>query len=175
MSWTRYGHLLGPMLLERRPRYCVEVGAWLGNSSIMFAETIAQWGGTLICVDHWQGSPDFARHPFMAAQLSTAEATFRARIRGHENVVVLKMASVDAAQRCAGAEFIYIDASHEEADVRADLAAWGVALAAGGLMAGDDYGDSEFPGVTAAWDDVPGVHYSKGKGQWGLVWVERKL
>ena len=48
-------------------------------------------------------------------------------------------------------EFVYIDGSHEEADVAADLAAWWDVLPPYGMLAGHDY-DPAHPGVVAAVD-----------------------
>lgn len=48
-------------------------------------------------------------------------------------------------------DFVYVDGSHAEADVYADLVGWWDVLPAHGILAGHDY-DPELPGVVAAVD-----------------------
>ena len=61
-------------------------------------------------------------------------------------------------------DFIYVDASHLYADVRADLEAWWPKLKHGGLMAGDDYFNGYVPlakytfGVKDAVDEFASAH-----------------
>jgi predicted O-methyltransferase YrrM len=50
-------------------------------------------------------------------------------------------------------DLLYIDADHREASVRADLTTWTPHVRAGGIVAGDDYDNPMYPGVTKAWND----------------------
>jgi hypothetical protein len=46
--------------------------------------------------------------------------------------------------------WVHIDARHDYASVRADIAAWAPKVVPGGWLSGDDYNDHLWPGVVAA-------------------------
>ncbi|GMI44403.1 hypothetical protein TrCOL_g8310 [Triparma columacea] len=60
---------------------------------------------------------------------------------------ILRMTSLEAAALVpdGALDFIYIDAGHSYADVRADLEAWWPKLKLGGILAGDDYYNGYVP------------------------------
>ena len=68
--------------------------------------------------------------------------------------------SVEAAASYPDGYFdlVFIDASHVEADVRADITAWRPKVRGGGILSGHDYGwpDGSHPGVKAAVDALLG-------------------
>lgn len=71
---------------------------------------------------------------------------------------------------------VFLDGSHEEAAVRADVAAWGQRLKPGGRMAGHDAND-HYPGVARAVRALlPGAEFRPATeaGGWGGVWTWRK-
>lgn len=53
-----------------------------------------------------------------------------------------------------GVEMLYIDSSHQRADVVAEVRAWTPALAPGALVVFDDYANPDFPGVAEAVDEL---------------------
>jgi len=55
--------------------------------------------------------------------------------------VPMRMTSLEAAAECENNsfDFVYIDASHEYEDVKADIKAWLPKVKKGGIIAGDDY------------------------------------
>lgn len=71
--------------------------------------------------------------------------------------LVLRSRSLQAAQRIRKAvfDFVFIDADHTLAAVRADIEAWAPKVRPGGLLCGHDYDNPEFPewGVKQAVDE----------------------
>jgi hypothetical protein len=86
---------------------------------------------------------------------------------------VWRMRSVEAAERIpdGSLDFVYIDARHDYESVLEDLDAWFSKVKPGGIIAGHDYADGDFPqgrfGVKSAVDeffarlDIP-VHATEG-------------
>ena len=54
----------------------------------------------------------------------------------------------------SGVDLLFIDSSHEREPTLAEVAAWRPALAAGALIAFDDYGHPDYPGVAEAVADL---------------------
>jgi predicted O-methyltransferase YrrM len=127
----------------RRGMRVAEVGSWLGNgSTLTLLNHVQPAGGTLYCIDTWQGSPNVARHQMLAADFDPF-STFLNNVANHGGrrcVCPLVMSSLDAATIVADAAFdmVFLDASHALADVSADLAAWMPKVRAGGVLCGHD-------------------------------------
>ncbi len=123
----------------------VEVGTDMG---VFAREFLSRFNGHwLYLVDPYGPYPDFPYDRtgdlIVAAQ---ALAPFHGRFR------FVRSPSVDAARwvtKMIHPDFVYIDGSHVEADVSADLVAWWEVLSPGGMLAGHDFDDSH-PGVKAA-------------------------
>ena len=85
---------------------------------------------------------------------------------------VLRMTTKDAAQLYPdGAfDFVFVDADHSYAAVKADIAKWAPKVRAGGWLGGHDYHPKKFKGVVDAVDKAFGsaVHHLPGT-IWG-VW-----
>lgn len=134
----------------------VEVGSWAGESAVAIASKFGEAGGIVFCVDTWQGNtgdwtgelveklggPErlidwFAKNcgPMLNTQIRP--------VRG-ESVKVAE--SFEEEQEL---DLVFIDASHDEEEVRADLHAWMRHLSPTGVMCGHDYCE-EFPGVVDA-------------------------
>src|SRR5690606_32142364 len=94
---------------------------------------------TLTCVDSWAGSSD----DFDAAyreRLSARdiEAEFRAHVSAQQVAVdIRREASVTAARALApgSVDLVFLDGSHDQAAVAADIAAWRPTLRADGVLA----------------------------------------
>ena len=160
-GWFHYGDQI-LMLVERyRPMVCVELGTWLGASAIPVARAIRRWGGTVTCVDTWAGDvhpPESSVRqstPWML--VSCARNIVEAGVGAHVRLIPATTLEV-AATWTQPIDYLYIDAAHDYASVRADLEAWVPHVTPGGVILGDDYGHRLFPGVQQAWDDFEADH-----------------
>lgn len=136
----------------------IEVGSWKGASVVHMANVSKH--SRFYCVDTWLGGADHVLsdlpqdhipklngYPQLYFQFlyNVNKAGFAGR------VVPLPMTSAAGAKVLARekivADLIYIDGSHEYADVWADLCAYWDLVRPGGIMFGDDWG---FLGVQAA-------------------------
>ena len=151
------------------PILVVEVGTWKGKSACTMASHLKASGkkGRILCIDTWLGAPEFwtwgiddetrgislkKRHGY-----PTVYETFLAHVKylHHDDVIApLPLSSIQAAEVLSHyklqADIIYIDASHEENAVRADMEAYFPLLKKGGMLFGDDY--KAWPGVRRAVD-----------------------
>lgn len=144
----------------------VEVGCWQGRSLAWLATHVRAVRKDLhiVGVDRCTGSTgaDFANNhePTLVAHGGTlAGALHRNLIAcGLAEAVTLLIADSQRAARLFGnatLEGVFLDASHDEAAVRADIVAWLPKVRPGGWLGGHDY-DPVWPGVIAAVDGVFG-------------------
>lgn len=126
----------------------VEVGVKAGEFSEILLD---HWRGRrLISVDPWLEQPteiyadtdnvEQGEHDALHQVTIDRLARFGARSE------VWRMTGTEAAARIpAGSlDFVYLDARHDYASVRSDVAEWFPKVKAGGLLAGHDYVDGEF-------------------------------
>ena len=129
----------------------VEVGSWKGRSTAFVGPTCRERGVRLVCVDAWAGSKDEHAAAYLEGLArEDVRAVFDETLRRFDlDVEVLHMTSLAAAAHVGPgrADLVFLDASHDEASVAADLAAWSIVLRAGGTLAGHDWHE---PGVTSA-------------------------
>jgi hypothetical protein len=123
----------------------VEVGTHLGY----YAEVLlSNWGGTLICVDHWaipwgyeeqaellktiDGNED-REQDFLSATKRLTRFGPRCQIR--------RATSVEAAQAISdeSLEFVYLDGDHSKKGIETDLVTWWGKVRPGGILAGHDF------------------------------------
>jgi hypothetical protein len=86
-----------------------------------------------------------------------------------ERINVLRCRSVDAAKvvgRCHG---VMIDGSHHYEDVAQDIALWRPHMMPGGILAGDDWSETDFPGVCRAVREAFGDGGFEARGTTWLV------
>jgi hypothetical protein len=141
----------------------VEVGAYLGRSLCSLAE-VAEASGrqfSLVGVDTCLGSgPEGPRHEdYHAAAVEAGGGTLAGTL--HRNILACGYAhcvSLIVAPSVTAATFfpdraldwVHLDARHEYADVRADIAAWLPKVKSGGWLSGDDYDAAKWPDVVEA-------------------------
>lgn len=105
-----------------------EIGCYAGESTALFLESgkVAH----LTAVDKWDAPDVEARFDESVGPWIASGAALKVKAR-----------SVAAAKHVADGslDFVYIDADHRYASVRADIAAWLPKIRAGGIMAGHDY------------------------------------
>jgi predicted O-methyltransferase YrrM len=126
----------------------VELGAWKGRSTAFMAVEIALSGKDIAfyTIDHWRGSgeeahlhdPDLVEGRLYDVFLCNIEPV-------HEYVKPITGDTATVADRFSddSVSFVYIDAGHTFADVSVDLAAWWPKVERGGVIAGDDWCDSD--------------------------------
>ena len=86
-----------------------------------------------------------------------------------ERINVLRCRSIDAAKfigRCHG---VLIDGDHNYEAVAQDIAIWRPHMMPGGILAGDDYSEVDFPGVCRAVREAFGSKYEVR----GTTWIVR--
>lgn len=190
-GWNSTDAIFRELIQELNPQLIVEVGTWLGASALHMAGELARRqrnnAARIVCVDTWLGALEFwtklddpERHQMLRLRhgYPSVYYQFLANVihAGAQNVIIpFPQTSLIAARWFAAKrvrpDLIYLDASHEEADVKADMAAWFEVLRPGGVLLGDDYSGA-WPGVRAAVDDWPGLlHPVRFHGE---KWVIRK-
>ncbi len=102
----------------------VEIGAFRGVST----EVLSGYAREVVAVDVWGGRPEI-------------EAEFKKLLGRRSNVSVLREMSPGAASNFADGslDLVYIDGSHQYANVVNDIRAWVPKIRAGGWISGHDY------------------------------------
>ncbi len=155
-GWFHHGEKILSLIDEYRPKVCVELGTWQGASAVPIALSIQRWGGTLNCVDTWAGelNEDGGSLPNKPPVMIMACARAVTELKVGANVRLIPATTLEAAKVWSEPiDFLYIDADHSYEGVKADLEAWVPHVRPGGLILGDDYGSSIYPGVKRAWDE----------------------
>lgn len=135
----------------------VEVGSFLGKSARYMAERIRKSGKriTLFCVDHFRPVAEIKEvKDFLDSCGGNYFFHFLNNTAPFRDIVIpLCLASVEAAKYFGDGvvDFVFIDASHDEASVREDIAVWNPKIKAGGMLAGHDM---DLASVRAAVDEV---------------------
>lgn len=155
----------------------VEVGCWRGRSLSYLVDMVASGMVRATAVDTWRGNST----PTDPTHEHDVYEDFRAnmeRLGIAPLVEVRRSPSVEEAGRWreAGrqADIVMIDADHEYAHVRADLAAWWPRVRPGGVLMGHDYSPAcACPGVVRAVDE-----FARDKGlaveAEADLWIVRK-
>jgi len=127
----------------------VEIGVKTGKYS---DELLRNWRGKqLISVDPWMSvdwdeyvdRSNVSQDEFDGYYRMTCE-----RLASYgERSDIWRMTSVEAAKRVPdhSLDFAYIDARHDYESVKEDIAAWCTKVRPGGILAGHDYVDGDFP------------------------------
>lgn len=133
----------------RRALTAVELGSWLGRSTIALAHGLrAGGGGVVFAVDPHR---DTALH--RAQDVIDTSAAFGANVISAgvaAHVLAVRATSMQARRRFAdrSVDLLFVDASHVYEDVLADIEAWTSALADAAQVAFHDARDE--PGVARA-------------------------
>lgn len=122
--------------------HIVEIGSWLGRSTVWLAYGARVAGQRVLAVDRHVGSrEDPTSHTF---------ETFMTNIRraGVADVVTpLVMSSADAARHVeGGVEVLFVDGDHSDEGARADVAAWLPRLVDGGCVLMHDVVTASYTG-----------------------------
>ena len=139
----------------------VEVGSLCGRSLVAAGLAIAP-GSTLVCVDSQMGLIHRRGVTLLDAYREIATS------RPDLNVVLVRGRSTDAHlwRRPQSCDVVYLDGDHRGDAVRRDVRAWQSRVRPGGMLAGHDYGNPLYPGLTAAVDELSGSAVAVGQ-----IWV----
>ena len=144
----------------------VEVGAWMGRSTMTLANHTA---GIVYAVDHWRGSIEHQSGLANKPQEWLYEEFHRNLEKHIESgkVVPVPVSSVEAAYRFARVlkaplfDMVFIDASHDYENVKADIESWRPLVR--GMLCGHDAGHP--PVMQATHEAFPSVRHE------GSMWV----
>ena len=119
----------------------VEVGSFLGKSAVYMAVEIinSEKDIKFDCIDHWEGSEEHVDDD--KVNLDTMYEDFLKNIESVKGIInPIRAKSIDASKlyKPNSLDFVFIDASHDELSVKADLAYWMPRVKEDGIIAGDD-------------------------------------
>jgi len=151
-GWNGDSPIFSEMVDLLSPKTIIEVGSWKGLSTMNMVNSLRQRGlvSKIYCVDTWLGGlehmtwPEFGRfyrngYPQLYYQFISNVVHNSAQ----DYVVPVPNTSTIGAKYLLNAgvraEMIYVDASHEEDDVYADLIEYSKLILQGGIIFGDDY------------------------------------
>jgi predicted O-methyltransferase YrrM len=133
----------------------VEIGSWLGKSTVFLAKGCQISGmGRVFAIDTFKGNP--GKESMYSAPLKFGESIYtrfrnnvkKAGLEGY--VKSFRMTSISARKKLkTKARLIYIDARHDYLYVSQDISLWSELLVPGGFIIFDDY-SPDFPGVVRA-------------------------
>jgi predicted O-methyltransferase YrrM len=132
----------------------VEVGSWVGESTLALHSGLGPAGGTIWCVDTWEGTAtDLTGHFAREFGFANLFDVFKSNIGEllDEDIKCMKGDSVDVAESMEPQELdiVMLDAGHDYDSVRDDIDAWLPHVANDGVLCGHDWNEN-FPGVMKA-------------------------
>ena len=161
-GWGSQSVAFDELLARLKPARIIEVGTWKGGSAIHMAKVAHKLGicPEIICVDTWLGAVEFwtdQKDPDRYLALKCRNGYPSVYYQFVANVIhqecedlitpfpqTATIAALWFRRYGVQAGLIYIDGSHEEDDVYADLVSYWDLVLPGGILAGDDW----------AWDGV---------------------
>lgn len=160
------------LINKNNPTIIVEVGSWLGASTIFMAKNSSSQT-KILAVDTWDPSYalDMDNEPEAMSVTKNAYHYFLSNIilEGvSDKIIPCRMSSEEASKILnVKADLIYIDADHSEESVYFDLVTWHDKLSEKGVICGDDY---DAPSVRKAVDkfaiELGKTVESKGSFYW---------
>jgi hypothetical protein len=151
-GWCNFQSLYQEMVQKANDNsHFVEIGSWKGKSaSYMCVEIInSKKKIKFDCVDTWKGSEEHQKGgDFEDKDIinGTLFETFTNNMKPVEGVYnPIRLPSLEAAKlyEDESLDFVFIDASHDYENVKADVLAWLPKIKSGKFLAGDDYKGNE--------------------------------
>lgn len=128
-------------LVLREGVMVAEIGVWLGTTTLIIAESVLRYHGTIFCVDHWRGSDGTATANW--ARGKDIYAMFKQRMieKNIWNIIQpMIMESVVAASKFEdkSLDLVFIDGDHRYDFVKQDILRWLPKIRDGGILCGHD-------------------------------------
>lgn len=119
----------------------VELGSYLGRSTLALAQNTE---GVVYALDDWRGPRDLTEgvqswRAINNPVQSELRAKFESNVLGQWNIIPIECDHDSPPPISRPADLIFIDGSHEFADVRRDILYWRHHLAPNGILCGHDY------------------------------------
>lgn len=138
-------------------RSIVEVGVFQGRTALLMAWGAAQGHGAHVWgVDAWELADNTYAPPFKTVESRNA-AAYNVKATGyHDRVTLVQGFSLETAEVWTGPPIglLFIDGDHTRDGARSDVLAWARHLAPGAVIALDDYGHPDWPGVAQAVEEL---------------------
>jgi cephalosporin hydroxylase len=193
-GWFSFGHAYDEMVdVARDGETIVEIGVAFGRSVAYLARKVIDSRKRVRVVgvdpwldDRWEFPNDYpidaprpgwgGEHAEWARSVGGPFNAFVTMMNRHapeelERITVLRCKSADAARIIGPCRGVLIDGSHNYEDVVHDIALWRPHIVSGGILAGDDYSEKDFPGVVRAVREACGGDYYDVKG---TTWMVRR-
>lgn len=140
--------------LDKTDYTMIEIGSYMGESTLMFAST--GLFSTIYSIDPLDGYEEFNEMHNYSWDFVRDE--FNKNTKYFDNIVHLQDFSYNVADHFddGSIDFIYIDGSHSEENVRRDLELYLPKLKKNGIIAGHDYLEIVWPGLVKVVDDIVG-------------------
>lgn len=174
----------------------IELGSFTGRSSLAVLPTVKQHGGSMVCVDWFQGNEGLGDDLPLSQGYAQANVldVLRQNLRagGYEDLVTVMVGttqSVAPSVQDGCADLLFVDADHRYTGVRQDIIDWYPKLKEGGIICGHDMerrlDECDLARVEAHCevDLADGLHYGviRAVGEFfpdaqleGVVWWVRK-
>lgn len=135
--------------------HIVEVGSWKGRSAAFMAVEIINSNKKIKfdCVDTWKGSIEHETYDVITEE--KLYDVFLSNIEPVKHIInPIRMTSIESSKlyKDNSLDFVFIDASHEYEDVKADILSWLPKVKIGGILAGHDY--NTFEGVNRSVNEI---------------------
>jgi cephalosporin hydroxylase len=141
------------LMTHHAPARILEIGSYEGASACYLIDTLAPHQPIeLHCIDSWEGGVEHQAGGTAPADMSAVEARFhhnvtlacgkypgRTRLTVHKGYSDECLARLIAGGKKGYFDFVYVDGSHQAADVLADAVLGFRLLKVGGIIAFDDY------------------------------------
>lgn len=118
----------------------LEVGCWLGESTSILAEEVKKRGGTVTCVDWWNGNPGTNLEAVAGEDIYLQFITNMTVLGLSDNIRVIRGKSEEEIPKLADKSFdlVFIDADHRYSSVKSDILACYPKVRSRGILCGHD-------------------------------------
>ena len=135
----------------------VELGVFQGRTALLMAWGAREGNGAHVWgIDAWELDANTYGPPFKTGD-SREWAKWNVQALGYDKDITLVQGfSLEQAEQWDGPPIglLFVDADHSYEGCRLDIVTWARHLAPGALIAVDDYGHPDWPGVAQAVDDL---------------------